>query len=174
MKAATTRERRRRTAPRATLSPTRHKANDLDDAENSEPPPRHSTLHRALRKPPEPPSGAATPTCHRSRSSCNAARPSHPQSELPRATTRRPRPPHHIRGRCLDVLKIAPCWDASTEPTTSPPLWHEAATHTMPSRNPTTLGHRRTAIRGHRPRHARTLSKPPPRRPRTRRCGKLE
>jgi hypothetical protein len=78
--------------------------NTLDVAEISEPPPRLPSLCHALRDPPIPPSVAAAPTYHRSLLIYNAARPSCPQPKLHRATTRRPRPPHLIRGRCLEIL----------------------------------------------------------------------
>jgi hypothetical protein len=45
-----------------------------------------------------PPSGTAIPTYHRSQTSHNAARPSHPQPKLHRKTARRPRPPHRHPG----------------------------------------------------------------------------
>jgi hypothetical protein len=49
-------------------------------------------------RPPTPPSGTAVPTYHRSRSSYNAARHSHPQPKLHRETVRRPRPLHQHPG----------------------------------------------------------------------------
>ena len=64
-------------------------------------------------------------------SSSNAAQPSCPQPTLLKATARRPRTSHHIRGRRPDITSDRPLWGASTEPTPLPPKRDKDATQPM-------------------------------------------
>jgi hypothetical protein len=97
------------------------KANIHNASKLSGPLPRHAN---ALPRPARSTNTAfrgCPPTYHCSPLSCNAARPDCLQPKLHEANARRPRPPHHIRGRRPDIPSNHPHQDVLTEPATLQP-----------------------------------------------------